>query len=237
MNYYFLLEDEKSFIKVLPKWLEYMGFYCTRVADITEVTDNSYVMQSGQGVTQLITKALYQTIDTILSSPNRIDSLVVIIDSEEIDVETRKQEVYTKISNYKSENEVEFDFDIKVIVCNHCFESWLLGNEDIYPAQEPDKSSFFYPYYIHYNVKTNDPEYMQVPEKINETTALYHFHYLHDAFLYNKIRYNKKKPDYVAKKSYFSKLVSRMNHSVHIRSFKELYDYIHEQNMKMLSDK
>ena len=24
MNYYFLLEDEKSFIKILPKWLLYM---------------------------------------------------------------------------------------------------------------------------------------------------------------------------------------------------------------------
>lgn len=74
MNYCFLLEDEKSSIKVLPKWLEHMGFCCTRVADITEVTDNSYVMQSGQGVTQLITKVLYQTIDTILSSPIHIRS-------------------------------------------------------------------------------------------------------------------------------------------------------------------
>ncbi|MDE7426103.1 MAG: hypothetical protein K2N51_20795 [Lachnospiraceae bacterium] len=232
MNYYFLLEDEKSFIKVLPKWLEYMGFHCMRVADITDVTDNSYVMQSGQGVTQLITKVLYQTIDTILNSSNRIDSLVVIVDAEEEEVETRKHEIYTKISDYESEKEVEFDFDVKVIVCNHCFESWLLGNEDIYPIEEPDKSSFFYPYYVHYNVKTNDPEYMQVPEEINEPTARYHFHYLHDAFLYKKIRYNKKKPDYVATKSYFSKLVSRMDHTVHIRSFKELYDYIHEQNIK-----
>ena len=37
MNYYFLLEDEKSFLKVLPAWLEYMGFGCERVADIQEV--------------------------------------------------------------------------------------------------------------------------------------------------------------------------------------------------------
>lgn len=85
-------------------------------------------------------------------------------------------------------------------------------------------------------MKTNDPEYMQVPEGANETIARYHFHYLHDAFLYNKIRYNKKKPDYVATNSYFSKLVSRMNNTVHIRTFKELYDYIHEQNIKMITN-
>lgn len=144
MNYYFLLEDEKSFIKVLPKWLEYMGFHCMRVADITDVTDNSYVMQSGQGVTQLITKVLYQTIDTILNSSNRIDSLVVIVDAEEEEVETRKHEIYTKIFDYESEKEVEFDFDVKVIVCNHCFECWLLGNEDIYPIEESDKDSTFF---------------------------------------------------------------------------------------------
>ena len=61
MNYYFLLEDEKSFIKVLPEWLKYMGIQNTRVQDITYVRENNYVMQSGQGVTQLITKVLFQT--------------------------------------------------------------------------------------------------------------------------------------------------------------------------------
>lgn len=53
MNFYFLLEDEKSFLKVLPLWLEYMNFDCKRVADIQEVQENNYVLQSGQGVTQL----------------------------------------------------------------------------------------------------------------------------------------------------------------------------------------
>ena len=47
MNYYFLLEDEKPFIKVLPEWLKYMGIQNTRVQDITYVRENNYVMQSG----------------------------------------------------------------------------------------------------------------------------------------------------------------------------------------------
>ena len=83
MNYYFLLEDEKSFIKVLPEWLKYMGIQNTRVQDITYVRENNYVMQSGQGVTQLITRVLFQTIDTILLNPGKIDQLIVILDSEE----------------------------------------------------------------------------------------------------------------------------------------------------------
>ena len=43
MNFYFLLEDEKSFLKVLPNWLEYMGVDYKRVADIQEVEENNYI--------------------------------------------------------------------------------------------------------------------------------------------------------------------------------------------------
>jgi hypothetical protein len=64
MNYYFLLEDEKSFMKVLPKWLEYMNFKATRVVDIQAVVKDNYILQSGKGVTRLITKVLFDTIDT-----------------------------------------------------------------------------------------------------------------------------------------------------------------------------
>lgn len=235
MNYYFLLEDEKSFIKVLPKWLNYMGFGCERVADITEISNNSYVMQSGQGITQLITKVLYQTIDTILESRNKIDYLVVIVDAEEELVEERRQEIYAKIADYEHEKGEKFNFRTQVLVCNHCFESMLLGNEEIYPIDEPDRASRFYAYYEHYNVKENDPELMSVPLDRGETTARYHFHYLHEAFLYKKVRYNKKKPDYVSTEVYFSGLVLRMNNTNHIRSFKELYDYINEQKLQYKS--
>ena len=219
MNYYFLLEDEKSLIKVLPKWLEYMDFGCTRVPDISYVMDDTYVMQSGQGVTQLITKVLYETIDTIINSSAKIDALIVIVDAEELDVEDRRQGVYAKIDLYKQQHSIsEFGFDIKVIVCNCCFESWLLGNGEIYPKWKPDEDSFFYPYYTHYNIKLYDPECMKVPVHVDETKAKYHFHYLHDALLYNRIRYNKKKPNNIATKEYFLQLVLRMNETSHIRS-------------------
>lgn len=69
MNFYFLLEDEKSFLKVMPLWLQYMNFGYRRVADIHEVQENNYILQSGQGVTQLITEVLFDTIDTILLNP------------------------------------------------------------------------------------------------------------------------------------------------------------------------
>lgn len=224
MNYYFLLEDEKSFIKVLPKWLVHMGFPCTRVADVKDVVENNYVMQSGQGVTQLITCALYRTLDTILDNEGVIDVLIVIVDAEELSVEERRQQVESKIEEYNRFDELRIE--IKVIVCNHCFESWLLSNREIYPIISPPKDNFFYPYYSHYNISELDPEYMPVPMDVNETTARYHFHYLHEAFRYNHIRYSKNKPEYVANEDYFSSIVLRMRQSTHIQTFKELWDYI-----------
>ena len=100
MNYYFLIEDKKSFIKVLPEWLKYMGIQNTRVQDITYVQENNYVMQSGQGVTQLITKVLFQTIDTILLNSGVIDELIVVLDSEEYNEWQRKNQVEDIIEQY-----------------------------------------------------------------------------------------------------------------------------------------
>ena len=133
MNYYFLLEDEKSSIKVLPNWLEYMGIKNIRVQDITYLTDNCYVMQSGQGVTQLITRVLFQTIDTIIQNPGKVDELIVILDSEEYDALSRKNQVNSIIEKYIKDKDYHIDFTYKVFVCNHCFETWLLGNRSLFP--------------------------------------------------------------------------------------------------------
>ena len=201
MNFYFLLEDEKSFLKVLPSWLEYMNFKCKRVADIQEVQENNYVLQSGQGVTQLVTKALFDTIDTILLNPGKIDKLVIILDAEELEAEDRKQLVNEQINNHYEAEKI--NFDIMIFVCNRCFETWLLGRRGLYPIEAVDKTSDFYQYYKHYNIETSDPEGMIPPEDNEETIAKYHFHYLHELLRYKRIRYSKNNPKNVATEDYF----------------------------------
>lgn len=228
MNYYFLLEDEKSFLKVLPAWLEHMNFNCIRVPDIKSVTDNNYILQSGQGVTQLITKVLYETIDTLIDNPKTINHLIVILDSEEKDEEYRIHQVMNKITEKYDIS--QFDFEIKIFICNHCFETWLLGNYTLYPIEnEVEIDSFFYPYYAHYNIAINDPELMLVPENEKNTIAKYHFHYLHEMFRYNKIRYRKSKPDYVATDTYFQILKKRVQNTNHLYSLQKFVNYIESQ--------
>ena len=189
MNLYFLLEDEKSFLKVLPLWLKYMNFGCSRVADIQNVQENNYILQSGQGVTQLITKVLFDTIDTILLNPGKIDKLVVILDAED-----RKERVNTQISEHYDTEVI--NFDIVVLVCNRCFETWLLGCLGLYPKSKVDKASDFYPYYSNYNIEDN-----------KDTIAKYHFHYLHELLRFKKIRYSKNKTRNIATESYFNGIV------------------------------
>lgn len=227
MNYYFLLEDEKSFMKILPKWLEYLNFKCTRVADIKGVVNNNYILQSGKGVTRLITKVLFDTIETIMNNPGKIDKLVILIDTEDKNEEFRKQQILRKIQEtYDIE---KFDFEILVFVCNHCFESWLLGSEGLYP-HEVEKESDFYPYYNHYNIEESDPEKMPVPINCDETIAKYHFHYLSELFRYRKMRYSKSRPSTVATKSYFRSMCDRIDHSDHIQSFSKFVNFIIGEN-------
>lgn len=228
MNYYFLLEDEKSLLKVLPFWLEYMGFKCQRVSDIQEVKENHYILQSGQGVTQLITKVLFDTIDTIIFNPGKIDKLVIVLDAEDLSVEERKRQVNEKIDGHYQREQLAFD--IEIIVCNHCFETWLLGSCGLYPVQGVDEKSDFYQYYTHYNIEDKDPEYMNVPQDSSDTIAKYHFHYLHELLRYKKIRYSKSRPQNVATENYFNGIVKRIQNTEHLATFDTFYRFVIEQS-------
>lgn len=223
MNFYFLLEDEKSFLKVLPSWLGFMGFGYERVADIKAVVENNYVLQSGQGVTQLVTKVLFDTIETILENPGKIDKLVVILDAEEMTAESRKQQVETKINERYGGQQL--GFGVEIFVSNRCFETWLLGCRGLYP-ETVEESSDFYRYYMHYNIEKDDPENMMKPEDVMGTVAKYHFHYLHELLRYKGIRYSKNNPRNVATEEYLCGIVKRITSTNHLETFKNFYDFL-----------
>ena len=239
MNYYFLLEDSKSFIKILPKWFEYLDFECTRVLNINHVSENNYVLQSGQGVIQLVTRILFDTIDIIEQHPNKIDVMVIILDAENESVDSRKQQVLDKISEkYDIRN---LSFEIKIFVCNCCIETWLLGRVGMYPLPSEAEMSaknyqYFYKHfenhYRHYNVENADPELMQVPNGRSETKAHYHFNYLHDLCLYNNLikkealKYSKSRPQIAMEKFYFDDLMERIDKTEHLKSLKEFIDFL-----------
>lgn len=113
-----------------------------------------------------------------------------------------------------------------ILVCNRCFETWLLGCRGLYPTEEVDKTSDFYQYYKHYNIEVSDPEEMITPDGNKETIAKYHFHYLHELLRYKRIRYSKNKPQNVATEEYFKGIVERIAMTEHLKSFKIFYDFV-----------
>ena len=239
MNYYFLLEDSNSFIKILNKWLEYLEFPYIRVADIKEVENNNYILQSGHGVTQLVTQVIFDTIETIKQHPRKINKLVIILDAENETVESRKRQVINKIADkYDIE---KLDFEIKIFVCNCCAETWLLGKKGLYPLTAEAKISannyqYFYKHfknhYYHYNIEEHDPELMLVPNGRSETRAKYHFIYFHDLCLYNNLtkkesfKYSQSHHKIAMEKSFFDGLMERINSTDHLRSLKEFIDFL-----------
>ncbi|MBP1564437.1 MAG: hypothetical protein J6A58_01605 [Oscillospiraceae bacterium] len=239
MNYYFLLEDSQSFIKILPKWFEYIEFNCTRVPDISQIEKNNYVLQSGHGVTQLITRALFDTIDTIISNPGKIDHLVIVLDAESESMESRKQQVIDKIND--KYNQEELDFEINIFVCNRCIETWLLGRKNLYPSyEETIDTAEYYKYfethfrnhYNHYNIELNDPEKMLQPTDYTSPVARYHFKYFHDLCQYNnlckkeKLKYTKSKPQIAMDKQFFKGLINRIDNTEHLLSFREFITFL-----------
>lgn len=96
----------------------------------------------------------------------KIDKLVIILDAEELEIEQRKKEVNEQIKNHYQGRQL--DFEIVILVCNRCFETWLLGCKGLYPKTPVEENSYFYPYYNHYNIEMCDPEKMIVPEWANE---------------------------------------------------------------------
>lgn len=86
---------------------------------------------------------------------------------------------------------------------------------------------------FYYDVSKCDPETMPVPIYCNETTAKYHFRYLHEMLRYKKLRYNKNKPNVVSDTAYFNGLLERISKTEHIGTFREFIDFvINESHMQ-----
>jgi len=233
MNYYFLVEDEKSFYNLLPYWLDYLDFGCKRVPTINDVVKNNYILESGQGVFQLETKALFRTIDTILDKEGIIDNLVVIVDAEDIGASNRRERILKQIEKQYLNCGILIPCSINVFVCNICLETWLLGCYGIYPNSKSNIKPILRSYCDFYNIEENDPEYMTKPLSVNNSVASYHFQYFHALTQQiaterhkSSLIYRKRNLGCTCYKEYFDGMIERINRTEDLLSFKDFYNFI-----------
>ena len=220
MNLYFLLEDSKSFFKVLPQWINFVLPNYNEVIkwESFEKNSNNFFVESGNGYPQ-IKKYLNATLEKLYKNDFPVDYIILCWDTDAKSDSTIMTE----------KNEYEQIFLQNVVACqyrlfpiNRCFETWLLGNRAAYPQEINEQ---FAPYNDFFNVTTNDPEEMLEPGNQCERVSRYHYRYLQE-MLRGQANYSKKNPGFVATNNYFNELQSRITDTDDLRSFAKFIKFL-----------
>ena len=155
-----------------------------------------------------------------------IDRLVLVFDADDAPIGKRYRMAIQAIKSYPGGLKCPFS----IFLVNHCFETWLLGNRDMYPTGRIPYQ--FQPFDEYYNVSTRDPEKMPgVREYL--TTSLFHAEYLRQMLLTQRIFYSKRNPGAICTKAYLTALRERINAldednkpEGHLSSLKRFFDFL-----------
>lgn len=219
MNLYFLVEGRRTEKKVYPKWLSILLPELQEVRFPHEVNKNNYYIFSGNGYPSILDNHLVNSIEEVNSIRN-FNYLIMCIDSDEVEVEERQQEVNDFISAHNLSLIGTTKFVL--IIQNRCIETWCLGNKRIFKRNP--HSETLREYIGYYNTKENDPELMGNIGHF-ETHAQFHEDYLRETLRERSIRYTKKNPQGVIDKHYLNELIKRAYSTNHIKSFKTFIDF------------
>ena len=163
---------------------------------------------------------------TDINRYGNIDRLVLVFDADDVRIGKRYRMAIQAIKSYPGGLKCPFN----IFLVNHCFETWLLGNRDMYPKGRIPYE--FEPFDEYYNVSTHDPEKMMgVREYL--TTSLFHAEYLRQMLLTQKVVYSKRNPGAVCTRAYLEALRKRVvaldeNHKPegHLNSLKRFFDFL-----------
>ena len=225
MKLYFLLEDQKSFLKVLPAWLKVCLPEYVQVFSVDDFSNNSYIAESGFGYPS-IKNVLVSKLEMFSDSDIRPDCIVVMYDVDDWS-ENYQATVRAKFDNIFIASGLDIDY--KILPIKRCFESWLLGNKEVYPKNADDK---FKTYEDFYDVSKNDPEMMDCPDGYRDSISIYHYNYL-QCMLKMSIgkKYTKGNPSIVGNSNYLGGMNHRINSTSDMSSFREFINFLYKLKM------
>ncbi|MBQ3444964.1 MAG: hypothetical protein IJG33_17160 [Selenomonadaceae bacterium] len=221
MNLYFLLEDSKSFFKVLPVWLNFILPQFSQITSFDNFHNNTncFMIESGFGYPS-IKNYFENSLCTIIENDIPLNYFIVCWDTDANETEeiTTKKAFEEIFSRYKAKCE------LKLFVMNRCFETWLLGNCPVYYSS--CKNEKFLPFAKFYNIGEHDPENMNAPE--NKNISHYHLTYLQEMLRYSYLKknYSKGSPLAVSTKEYYNELYSRINKTEDLKTFRAFVDFL-----------
>ncbi len=221
MNFYFILEGEKTEVILYPKWISHLRPDLKQVDFEKDVVENNYYIFSGGGIPSIYNHTV-NAIKNINDNPV-FDKLIVCLDGEEIGVNARIAEIkeYIQKSGVKLNDKCEIEY----VIQNVCIESWFLGNRKIVKRiPENIKLREFIQYY---NVVENDPELMDKMEGFRNK-AHFHFSYFREILKEHKLTYSKSRPKVVLEESFLNELIVRTVQTNHLPNLKSLFDLLAE---------
>lgn len=208
MNFYIVVEGDRSEALIYPKWIKLLNPKMSQVTSIADIKSDNFFLVSGHGYPNYLNIIRNAVLDS--NGNDSIDRLVIAIDSEDFSVAEKTLEIESVIQ------EIGATKDTRIIVQEKCFESWCLGNRKIIQRNPQNKALQKFKQF--YDVSIDDPAKMGA---INDETteAQFAFKYLSLAMQEKGIYYSKKDPRYVADSKFFFHLQRRLQDTNHIATF------------------
>lgn len=211
MNLYFFLEGRRTEPKVYRAWARHVFPQLTEVGIISEVRQDNYLLVSGFGYPQLLSR-----VDEILADIKQhggVDHFFVCLDAEEDLPEDRAQKVEGRVAR-----KLPSTFH-HIIIHNCCIETWFLGNSRVM-RRNPQRERLR-KFKEFYDVRVNCPELMGCPARYR-VKAHFHLDYLKEMMLEKGLSYTKENPREVQKRTYLAALTQRHEKTGHLESFGRL---------------
>lgn len=229
MNLYIIVEGEQTELSVYPAWLSILAPQMQRIDDATKVSLNNYYLFSAHGIPSIFTHVANAIIDVNAinaSSDSKYDYIIVCLDTEEESRQYIEERIQERIDAYRVELK-----DAKLVVFEQkvCMETWFLGNRKVF-KQNPQGAEFIR-FVHHYNVKQDDPEYMDTIDEDRYNKAQFHVRYLKRMLAERNMLYDKNNTAAVCSKDYLQELINRYEESQHISTFGTWYEFVRENLM------
>lgn len=225
MNFYIVVEGDKTEMSVYPAWLSILAPTYTQIENAFDVDENNYYIFNGGGIPYIYKHVKNAVLD--INSINgkgeaRYDYLLVCLDTEE---ESRDY-ILGRINDELQSNDVKLQ-DAELVVFEHkvCMETWFLGNQSVF--KDNPQNTEYLEYLKYYNVGLDNPEQMgnMDPNRF-ATTAKFHLRYLKRMLEERNMTYSKNNTEDVQQRAYLLQLTKRYEETGHIATFGSWYEFV-----------
>ena len=218
MNVYVVVEGERAARKIYKTWIPVVNPELQYIDYLINLDQNNFYILAGFGQSQFLNSRIEKAIEDVNTLP--FDRLVLAIDSEDKSLQDKLTELTKHVES------IGCKVEVKYIIQHFCFETWLLGNKNIFRRKTDDIE--LKNYRTLFDVRKEDPELLPDNDERSWNRSQFAYHYLRaglrDVHPANRVSYTKSNPGYIATEGYYYQVKKRHLNQQHIMSFKGFLD-------------